>query len=135
NKEDKIEGIVTFQSGNKLKLSARVDELPDWCRDGKLGVDLLFDDNSYDEMFSALKAAEERQQKNDAATLINIVTGAKSPTFYYEQRLVQTPTLNNSQQEAVNTIVAANNLAIVHGPPGTGKTTTLVHAIKLLNKS
>ncbi len=134
NKEDKLEGVVTFQSGNRLKLNVRVDELPDWCRDGKLGIDLLFDDNSYDEMFTALKRAEERQQKNDAATLINVITSDKVPSFYQENQATQLPALNPFQQQAVDKIIAANDLAIVHGPPGTGKTTTLVQAIKQLHK-
>jgi superfamily I DNA/RNA helicase len=42
------------------------------------------------------------------------------------------PRLNSRQQEAVQKIVSANELAIIHGPPGTGKTTTLVQAIKCL---
>ena len=46
-KANNVEGTVTFQSGNRLKLTLRTDELPDWASDGKLGIDLLFDDNSY----------------------------------------------------------------------------------------
>ena len=56
-KKDFIEGTITFASGNRLKISLRTDELPDWASDGKLGIDLLFDDNSYDEMQAALKQA------------------------------------------------------------------------------
>ena len=48
--QDKVEGVVSYQSGNRLKITLRTDELPDWCSNGKLGVDLLFDSNSYDEM-------------------------------------------------------------------------------------
>jgi hypothetical protein len=55
--EDRIEGIVTFQSAGRLRLTLRTDELPDWSRNGKLGLDLLFDDNSYNEMQNALKQA------------------------------------------------------------------------------
>ena len=54
-KSDRIEGTITHQSGNRMKISVRVDELPDWARDGKLGIDLLFDSNSYNEMYAALK--------------------------------------------------------------------------------
>ncbi|RYF96526.1 MAG: IGHMBP2 family helicase, partial [Chitinophagaceae bacterium] len=55
--EYKVEGVITHQSGNKLKISLRTDELPDWSRDGKLGIELLFDNNSYEEMIYAIKKA------------------------------------------------------------------------------
>src|SRR5579864_2432447 len=42
-KVDRVEGTVAFQSGNRLKLTLRTDELPEWARDGKLGIELLFD--------------------------------------------------------------------------------------------
>lgn len=124
---DRVEGTLTHQSGNRLKLTLRVDELPDWSRDGKLGVEVLFDDNSYDEMEDALALLTKADNR-----LIGILTGDKSPTFYPETPALRLPSLNTSQRAAVEKIVAANELAIVHGPPGTGKTTTLVQAIKAL---
>lgn len=130
---DNVEGIISFQGGNRLKLTLRTDELPDWASSGKLGIDLLFDDNSYDEMQYALKLADELSDKEHR--LINILTGKTPPTFNTKATTVQTAGLNNKQQEAVNKILAANELAIVHGPPGTGKTTTLVQAIKALIKN
>ncbi|PWK16661.1 putative DNA helicase [Arcicella aurantiaca] len=163
--KDRIEGTIAHQNGNKLKITIKDDELPEWSRDGKLGVDLLFDDNSYDEMNDALKKASELSEKSP---LIQILTGAKSPTFRQDnvgkalnpadgekqlplsvspqtisvQSSVETQTtaiealqkLNTSQKNAVEKILSANELAIVHGPPGTGKTTTLVQAIKALVK-
>ena len=56
-KADRAEGVITHVSGNRLKISLRTDELPDWSRNGKLGVDAVFDDNSYAEMERALKLA------------------------------------------------------------------------------
>lgn len=132
-KNDRVEGTVSYQSGNRLKITLRVDELPDWSRDGKLGVEMLFDDNSYDEMLEALKQADvlSHQPKN---RLVNILIGNHSPTFLPDVFPLSIPGLNESQQRAVAQTLAANELSIVHGPPGTGKTTTLVQAVKALLK-
>ena len=132
SKEDRIEGVITFQSASRLKLTLRTDELPDWSRNGKLGIDLLFDDNSYDEMQQALKQANLQTDKEKEDQLINVLTGQKSPEFSNSDDKLYCDGLNVSQQLAVNKILSADNLAIVHGPPGTGKTTTLVQAIKAL---
>jgi ATP-dependent RNA/DNA helicase IGHMBP2 len=130
--KDRIEGTIAHQNGNKLKITIKDDELPEWSRDGKLGVDLLFDDNSYDEMNDALKTASELSEKNPH---IQILMGAKSPTFMpWSVSSPNTSKLNESQSKAVDKILSANELAIVHGPPGTGKTTTLIQAIKALIK-
>ncbi|MBE7172309.1 MAG: AAA family ATPase [Williamsia sp.] len=131
-KEDRVEGTISYLNGNRLKITLRTDELPDWASNGKLGIDLLFDDNSYDEMQNALKLADATGEKPTEGRLIRILTGAQSPTFQTEVPQQATPMLNHSQQQAVEKIMAANELAIVHGPPGTGKTTTLVQAIKAL---
>ena len=131
-KINRIEGTVTYQNGDRLKLTLRSDELPDWSRDGKLGVDLLFDDYSYDEMENALKLASTLHEKNKEGKLIQILTGQKFPTFKSLNISVPNSELNLSQRKAVEKILSANELAIVHGPPGTGKTTTLVQAIKAL---
>lgn len=132
SRQDRIDGTVTYQSGDRLKITLFTDELPDWCRNGKLGIDLLFDDNSYNEMQSALKQAAALQEKPAEGRLINVLTGEKQPSFAVPVPVFKSHGLNNSQQAAVEKIIAAQDLAIVHGPPGTGKTTTLVQAIKAL---
>lgn len=126
---DRLEGTISYQSGNRLKITLPTDELPEWASNGKLGIDLLFDENSYEEMQQALKQAATLYEKTP---LIQILTGDRKPT----SETLAVPYVNNrlniSQQAAVNNILSANDLAIVHGPPGTGKTTTLVQAIKAI---
>jgi predicted DNA helicase len=133
-KNDRVEGVISFISGNRLKITLRTDELPEWSRNGKLGIDAVFDENSYEEMQNALKLASTLVEKRDEGQLVRILLGDKKPTFYNDIPQPSIPVLNSSQQEAVNKILAANELAIVHGTPSTGKTTTLVQAIKLLVK-
>ncbi|MEJ7557679.1 MAG: AAA domain-containing protein [Pedobacter sp.] len=140
---DRIEGVVAYVGSDKMKISLKVDELPDWSRQGKLGVDLLFDNYTYDEMQFALKKAsalltdtlEGGKLKSPVIPLLKVITGAVKPRFQQANYLYDIPALNEKQQEAVRRILEANELAIVHGPPGTGKTTTLVQAIKALIKS
>ena len=133
---DHIEGTVTYCGGNRLKLSLRTDELPDWADNGKLGIDLLFDDNSYDEMQTALKQASTLADNQKDGHLVRVLTGTEQVTIDGDTALppgYSIPSrLNVSQQAAVGKILAAQEVAVVHGPPGTGKTTTLVQAIKLL---
>jgi len=131
---DRLEGVISHQSGNKLKITLRTDELPDWSRDGKLGIDVLFDNNSYDEMQNALKTAAAPFEKEEDGRLVKILTGESVPSFNPGVHTYLLPKLNIMQQTAVDKILAAQELAIVHGPPGTGKTTTLVQAIKAMIK-
>jgi ATP-dependent RNA/DNA helicase IGHMBP2 len=134
SKVDRIEGTITNVSGNRIKINVRVDELPDWCKDGKLGIDLLFDNNSYDEMQNALKQAIALSEDDSKNQLIKCLVGGSKADFDSNDFHYNIPALNSSQQEALNKIVSARQIAIVHGPPGTGKTTTLVQAIKALSK-
>jgi ATP-dependent RNA/DNA helicase IGHMBP2 len=131
-KTDRVEGTISYQGGDRLKITLFADELPEWTRDGKLGIDLLFDDNSYTEMNNALKLANTLSQKPAEGKLIQVLIGTKTPEFLSETTTGPLGHLNTMQQAAVNKIVSAQDIAIVHGPPGTGKTTTLVQAVKTL---
>jgi ATP-dependent RNA/DNA helicase IGHMBP2 len=134
-KHDRLEGTVAYLTTTRMKVNLLTDELPDWSRNGKLGIDLLFDNNSYVEMENALKDADKlRESEVIGGRLINILTGKDKPTFKVDKDLITVPKVNPEQQLAVNKILAANELAIVHGPPGTGKTTTLIEAIKALTQ-
>ncbi len=127
---ERVQGVIAFCKGNTLRINLYTEELPDWARQGKLGIDLLFDENSYKEMFSAIKEATKQTEENNR--LLQILTQKKEPTFNNEPVYKIPNTVNIFQKAAIEKIVNANELAIVHGPPGTGKTTTLVHAIEAL---
>ncbi|WP_194777603.1 AAA domain-containing protein [Pararhodonellum marinum] len=124
---DRVNGVINYVSGDKMVITLNGDALPDWLRGGKLGVDLLFDEASYREMESAMKAVL-KAEKGRLAFLRNVVLGAEPATFS-EDESIRSERLNESQEMALNKVLSANDLAIIHGPPGTGKTTTLVASI------
>ena len=93
----------------------------------RLGVQLYFDETSYRTMFEALEDVI-RAKGNRLAELRDILL-SKQPSRWRETYPVRFPWLNSTQEAAVNKVLCAKDVAIVHGPPGTGKTTTLVEAI------
>ena len=95
--------------------------------DGILGVQLYFDETSYRAMFEALEDTI-RAKDNRLAELRDILLGTQKPGFR-ELYPVRFPWLNSTQETAVNKVLCTRDVSIVHGPPGTGKTTTLVEAI------
>ena len=93
----------------------------------RLGVQLYFDETSYRTMFEALEEVL-RAKGNRLAELRDTLLGSGKAGFR-QLYPVRFPWLNTTQEEAVNRVLCARDVAIVHGPPGTGKTTTLVEAI------
>jgi ATP-dependent RNA/DNA helicase IGHMBP2 len=127
NHDCSLTGTVGYVDDQRMKISFFVDELPDWMDDGKLGVNLLFDTRTYDEMFKALNQLIN-VEKGRLKHLRDVILGYKNPQFKtFTGKLSQA--LNDSQNEALQAICSAEDIAVVHGPPGTGKTTTLVEAM------
>ena len=92
-----------------------------------LGVQLYFDETSYQTMFEAL-ADVIKAKGTRLAELKDIILGTTKAGFR-ELYPVGFPWLNPTQETAVNKVLCTRDVAVVHGPPGTGKTTTLVEAI------
>ena len=92
-----------------------------------LGVQLYFDETTYRLMFESLKQVISAKN-NRLAELREIFHGSR-PASVFSFHPVRFPWLNRTQEEAVNKVLHAKDVAIVHGPPGTGKTTTLVEAV------
>jgi superfamily I DNA and/or RNA helicase len=129
-----LNGVITSVRRNKLLLATNKEELPDWAlgggKLGKLGIDLTFDEVSYREMDQALGEVMGAHG-NRLAELRDILLGARPASFraHRADDLFYPSPLNDSQLAAVRHVITAQDVAIIHGPPGTGKTTTLVQAI------
>lgn len=93
----------------------------------ELGVQLYFDETSYKTMFTAL--TDVMKAKNNTLAHLRDVLLGKEEAGKRELYPVRFPWLNATQEKAVNHVLEAKEVSIVHGPPGTGKTTTLVEAI------
>lgn len=114
--EDRM--VIVLPSADAL-LSIQATEL-------QLGVQLYFDETSYRLMFEAL--GQVLKAKGIVwQSYVRFSWQPKAETFSFG--FTRFPWLNNTQEEAVNKVMHAKDVAIVHGPPGTGKTTTLVEAI------
>ena len=124
----KFGGTVSYAEENRMVVSvsnpATVSHLQSTER---LGVQLSFDETTYRLMTEALERAINAKG-NRLAELRDTFYGLL-PTATLLLQPIQFSLLNASQQKAVNSVLAAKDVAVVHGPPGTGKTTTLVEAI------
>lgn len=122
-------GTVSYVDGDRMVVtvpdSAPLLELQQST--DPIGVQLSFDETSYKLMFEALDRVM-KAKNNRLAYLRNLFySHQKAGRFSFEP--MKFPWLNPTQERAVNEVLWAKDVAIVHGPPGTGKTTTLVEAI------
>lgn len=123
-------GTIKRSGKNKMLIILHAEELPDWAYDGKLGINIQFDDNSYTEMQKALDIVINARNCK-TAELREILQGEIQPEFDKPDESIVIPNLNLSQNRAIRHVLSAHDVAVIHGPPGTGKTTTLVQAIRL----
>ena len=124
-------GVVYYVDKDKMRIILNTRDLPDWIGMGQLSVDILFDERTYIEMEKAMQKVISAP-KGRLQELRSVLLGHKPAHFYPVETPIKIATLNPSQNLAVTQILAAQEVAVIHGPPGTGKTTTLVQAIKLL---
>jgi ATP-dependent RNA/DNA helicase IGHMBP2 len=128
-----VGGVINYVRDNTMVITLNADDLPDWIDDPLLGIDLMFDEMAYREMEYTMKEVIKASH-NRLAELRDILLGLKSPVTSHQLPVTgnwqPATNLNSSQCKALDKILNAQEVAIIHGPPGTGKTTTLVHAIK-----
>ena len=121
-------GTVSFVDGDRM-----VVILPDGSdvlelqQAEDVGVQLFFDETSYRLMFEALDRVI--QAKGNRLAYLRDLFYSHQPAGRFNFAPIRFPWLNSTQERAVNEVLWAKDVMVVHGPPGTGKTTTLVEAI------
>ena len=121
-------GTVSFVDGDRMVVAVPDNgHLIDVQGAENVGVQLFFDETSYKMMFEALDRVIRSKGRLGYLRDLFYTPAMKAETFSFAA--LHFPYLNPTQEEAVNKVLRAKDVAIVHGPPGTGKTTTLVEAI------
>ena len=125
-----IIGTVSYVDGDRMVVSVpdgfSVSDLVSLPQGQQLGIMLFFDETTYRLMFEALERT--MRAKGRLGYLRDLFySRQQAETFVFPD--MSFPYLNSVQERAVNQVLRAKDVAIVHGPPGTGKTTTLVEAI------
>ena len=135
--EEPVKGVLINLDGKAGEFRLFAPDFPDWIEDDGMGIKLAPDQRTTTIMKTALNNIENNKElfklfKKIHGDEIAEKKGeeAKQATLHLHNK-----NLNESQQQAVAAIIKSENITIVHGPPGTGKTTTLVEAILQLIKA
>ena len=125
--------FLNYVQAKKGEVRLFAPDFPEWIEEKGLGIKLVPDDRSFNEMEKALKGLK-LNERSIQSKLFNIIHGisnqiAINPIDYQNQNL------NSSQNTAIQNMLSNQDVCIIHGPPGTGKTTTLIEGIKQLSKN
>ena len=122
-------GVVSYVDGDRMVVTVP-DNAPlvDLQGSEQVGIQLSFDETSYRLMMEALDRAIRGKGRLGYLRDLFYTKSQKPETFTFQP--MHFPYLNPTQEQAVNEVLRAKDVAVVHGPPGTGKTTTLVEAIR-----
>ncbi|MFM9074450.1 MAG: AAA domain-containing protein, partial [Bacteroidota bacterium] len=140
---DHLGGVVNYVSDNVITITINSEDLPDWIDDSLLGIDVMFDEMTYREMEYALKTVAKAEDSRLAVLRDLFMGNSDLQTAKEKMQAVEnwatdrpaarmealTAPLNDPQKRAVDISQNAPAVSLVHGPPGTGKTTTLVEII------
>lgn len=124
----KSTGTVSFVDGDRMVVIIPDDgQAIELQNKDNIGIQLFFDESSYRLMFDALDRTMNAKNNRLASLRDLFYSRQKAEKFTF--RPIAFPWLNSTQEHAVNEVLWAKDVMVVHGPPGTGKTTTLVEAI------
>lgn len=123
-----IKGVVCYSEQDRMVVELQDMKYASVLQStAHLGVQIFFDERSYQLMFEALDKVIKAKDNRLAYLRDLFYSHDKSERFSFAD--LRFPWLNATQEKAVNDVLRAKDVMVVHGPPGTGKTTTLVEAI------
>jgi superfamily I DNA and/or RNA helicase len=129
--EEPVKGILINLDGKNGEFRLFTPDFPDWIEDDGVGIKLAPDTRTTGIMKKVLNELENNkplyklfEQLHDDTAITTTSSPLKNISLNFRNKQ-----LNESQQQAVDAIIKNEELTIVHGPPGTGKTTTLIEAI------
>lgn len=121
-------GIISLVDGDLMVISISEElVMAVQSAEGQVAVEMAFDETSYQTMFAALDRTI--QAKNNRLAYLRDLFYSKQTVKRFSFDPIRFPWLNPTQERAVNEVLWAKDVEVIHGPPGTGKTTTLVEAI------
>lgn len=134
--EEPVKGILLNLDGKTGECRLFAPDFPDWIEENGVGIKLAPDQRTTSIMKKALNELEANQplfqlfeRMHQSPVKVSTPATARGTSLHFRNRR-----LNQSQQQAITAIVENERMTIVHGPPGTGKTTTLIEAIEQLVK-
>lgn len=129
--EEPVKGVLLNLDGKNGEFRLFAPDFPDWIEDNGVGIKLAPDTRTTSIMKKTLQGLENNKPLYDLFEQLHQTSSTATSTIQQQTNNIQfrNKKLNESQQQAIANIVANDQLCIVHGPPGTGKTTTLIEAI------
>jgi ATP-dependent RNA/DNA helicase IGHMBP2 len=129
--EEPIKGVLLNLDGKNGEFRLFAPDFPDWIEDDGVGIKLAPDTRTTSIMKKALQELEHHKANYQLFQQLHDSNASTEHTLQHSTHSAQfrNKGLNESQQQAVTAILNNEHISIVHGPPGTGKTTTLIEAI------
>lgn len=129
--EENVNGRVLYMNNGEGEIALFCDDFDDWMESNSCILKILPDNKSFSQMQGALKLLENESDSNLVGFLnfiYNTEVRDELDTIGLSSEL-KNKNLNSSQKEAVKKLQRDERVLLIHGPPGTGKTTTLVEAV------
>ena len=129
--EEPIKGVLLSFEGNKGEFRLYAPDFPDWVEDDGVGIKLAPDTRTTGMMKNAMDAISNHKKMSALFASLHDTPAADAPRHVLSGQPIVfgNARLNESQQQAVRAVMENESIVILHGPPGTGKTTTLAEAI------
>jgi len=129
-----VSGTVSYSKANKLVVQIRSEEEPEELHETTIGADMSVDNKTYRILEHTLNYFINSEDSN-IKNILRKIWGDEYCNELKPSSNITIPALNEWQNQAVNSVLQSEDFMVIHGPPGTGKTTTLVQAIKQIVKT